>query len=332
MRAWRLHELGDPWDVLELQEVESPTPGPGEARVRVGATDLNFADILQCQGKYQERVDPPFTPGMSVAGTVVEVGSECELGVGDRVLGLTTSGWGGFAEESIVRGDNVRAVPADVPLDAAAAMNVIYGTGWFALHRRGQLQPGETVLVLAAAGGVGSAAVQMSKVHGCTVIAAAGGPEKVEVCRQLGADVVVDYNAEDLYTAVMDATGGRGCDVIYDPVGGEYFDVARRLVAWEGRLLVVGFASGPIPQAPMNHCLVKNYSLVGVHMGGYRGRMDEVLDECYSELWGLVAAGTLEPLVSSELALDDLMQGLMALNNRGTTGRVMLLPNGKDGL
>jgi len=326
MRAWRLHELGDPWDVLRLEEVDEPAPGPGEARIEVGATDLNFADILQCQGSYQERIDPPFTPGMSAAGTVVAVGPDCDLAIGDRVLSSTTGGWGGFAEQALVRGRGVRRVPDDVSLVAAAAMNVIYGTGWFALHRRGQLQPGETVLVLAAAGGVGSAAVQMAKVHGCRVIAAAGGAEKVEVCRSLGADVVVDYAAEDLYARVMDATDGRGCDVIYDPVGGEYFDIARRLVAWEGRLLVVGFASGTIPQAPANHLLVKNYSIVGVHMGGYRGRMGEILDECYEELWGLVAAGTLDPLVSRELALDELIDGLVALDGRATTGRVMLVP------
>jgi len=328
MRAWRLQQLGDPWEVLSLDDVESPTPGPGEARIEVAATDLNFADILQCQGSYQERIDPPFTPGLSAAGTVVAVGADCELQVGDRVLGSTSSGAGGFAEEALVRGRGVRHVPEDVSLVAAAAMNVIYGTGWFALHRRGQLQPGETVLVLAAAGGVGSAAVQMAKVHGCTVIAAAGGPEKAEVCQQLGADVVIDYAAEDLYERVMQATDGRGCDVIYDPVGGEYFDIARRLVAWEGRLLVVGFASGTIPQAPANHHLVKNYSIVGVHMGGYRGRMGEVLDECYEELWGLVAAGTLDPLVSSQLRLDQLIDGLVALDGRATTGRVMLVPNG----
>ena len=192
MRAWRLSELGDPWDVLSLQEIESPTPGAGEARVAVSASDLNFADILQCQGQYQVRLDPPFTPGMSVAGTVVEVGPECDLESGDRVLGMTTSGWGGYAEEAIVRGEEMRIVPENVSLPIASAMNVIYGTGWTALHRRGHMQPGETVLVLAAAGGVGSAAVQMAKVHGCTVIAAAGGSDKVEVCRSLGADVVVD--------------------------------------------------------------------------------------------------------------------------------------------
>ena len=165
----------------------------------------------------------------------------------------------------------------------------------------------------------------MAKVHGCTVIAAAGGSEKVDVCRSLGADVVVDYNSEDLYEKVMEATSGAGCDLIYDPVGGEYFDVARRLVAWEGRLLVVGFASGDISKAPANHVLVKNYSVVGVHMGGYKGRMDEVLDECYEELWDL-ATGALD-LVSKELSLDDLMEGLIDLSTRKTTGRVMLRPD-----
>ncbi len=327
MRAWRLSELGDPWDVLSLEQVESPSPGVGEARVEVSASDLNFADILQCQGQYQVRLNPPFTPGMSVAGTVVEVGPECDLRPGDRVLGMTASGWGGYAEEALVRGHDMRIVHSNVSLPAASAMNVIYATGWTALHRRGHMQPGETVLVLAAAGGVGSAAVQMAKVHGCTVIAAAGGSDKVEVCRSLGADVVVDYNSEDLYEKVMDATAGRGCDLIYDPVGGDFFDIARRLVAWEGRLLVVGFASGDIPSAPANHLLVKNYSVVGVHMGGYKGRMDEVLDDCYSQLWEMVSNGTLDPLVSRELRLEDLVDGLVDLSARKTTGRVMLRPD-----
>jgi|TARA_B110000444_G_scaffold183098_1_gene172043 NADPH2:quinone reductase len=327
MKAWRLSELGDPWDVLKLQEVDSPVPGDGKARVKVAACDLNFADILQCQGTYQVRVNPPFTPGMAVAGTVQAVGNGCDLKIGDRVLGMTSSGWGGYAEEALVQGSDMRIVPENVSLAAASAMNVIYGTGWVALHRRGNMQPGETVLVLAAAGGVGSAAVQMAKVHGCKVIAAAGGPQKVQVCLDLGADVAIDYKSEDLYEKVMEATDGRGCDLIYDPVGGEYFDVARRLLAWEGRLLVVGFASGTIPSAPANHALVKNYSIVGVHMGGYRHRMDEVLDECYKELWEMVASGTLDPLVSQELHLEDLMDGLISLSNRGTTGRVLLRPD-----
>ena len=327
MRAWRLNELGYPWDVLELGEYSSPEPGRGQARITVEATDLNFADILHCQGTYQERWDPPFTPGMGACGTVEAVGPECDLEVGDRVIGSGTAGWGGYASEALIRGATARRIPDDVSIPAACAANVIYGTAWFSLYRRGQMQAGETVLVLAAAGGVGSAAVQMAKAAGCTVFAAAGGPAKVQTCRELGADVVIDYDNDDLYQSVQDATGGRGCDIVYDPVGGKYFDVARRLVAWEGRLLVVGFASGTIPQAPANHLLVKNYSVVGVHMGGYRGRMDEVLEECYAELWPQVADGRLDPLVSQELPLDGLIDGLRDLHERKTTGRVLLRPD-----
>ena len=327
MRAWRLTELGYPWDVLSLDEHPSPEPGKGQARIKVEAADLNFADILQCQGTYQERIDPPFTPGMGAAGTVVATGEDCALAVGDRVLGTCTGGWGSYATEAIVSGRKSRKVPENVPLSVACAGSVIYATSWFALYRRGQMQPGETVLVLAAAGGVGSSAVQMAKAAGCTVLAAAGGPAKVETCRQLGADVVIDYDSDDLYQTVMDATDGRGCDIVYDPVGGPYFDIARRLVTWEGRLLVVGFASGTIPSAPANHVLVKNYSVVGVHMGAYRGRKDDVLEECYAELWPQMANGTLKPLVSQEIPLDGLLDGLRALHNRETTGRVLLLPD-----
>lgn len=327
MLAWRLHELGDPWDVLKLEDVPSPVPGSTEARIAVEACDLNFADILQCQGTYQERIQPPFTPGMSAAGTVVEVGADCALAEGDRVIGLGHKGWGGYAQEAVVTCATVRAVPADVPLPTAVAAYTIFGTAWFSLVRRGQMKAGETVLVLAAAGGVGSAAVSLAKAAGCVVIAAAGGDAKVEVCRQLGADVVIDYDAEDLRDAVLRATDGRGCDIVYDPVGGDYFDAARRVVAWEGRLLVVGFASGKIPSAPANHVLVKNYSVVGVHMGGYRGRMDAVADECFAELWPQIASGDIAPLVSRELPLAELPDGLRALAGRQTTGRVLLRPD-----
>ncbi|WP_419840909.1 NADPH:quinone oxidoreductase family protein [Candidatus Poriferisodalis sp.] len=327
MRAWRLNELGYPWDVLELGEYDSPEPGPGQARIAVEAADLNFADILHCQGTYQERWDPPFTPGMGACGTVTALGPECGLDIGVRVIGNSAGGWGGYASEALIKCATARRVPDDVSLPAACAANVIYGTAWFSLYRRGQMRAGETVLVLAAAGGVGSAAVQMAKAAGCTVLAAAGGPAKTETCRGLGADVVIDYDSDDLYQNVMDATGGRGCDIVYDPVGGEYFDVARRLVAWEGRLLVVGFASGTIPSAPANHVLVKNYSVVGVHMGGYRGRKDEVLEECYAEIWPQVANGTLEPLISRQLPLEGLLDGLRDLHERRTTGRVLLRPD-----
>ncbi|MDH3683551.1 MAG: zinc-binding dehydrogenase, partial [Acidimicrobiia bacterium] len=222
---------------------------------------------------------------------------------------------------------DVHVLPDTVDGLVAAGLHVTYGTAWFSLHQRGQLRPGESVLVLAAAGGVGSAAVQMAKAHGCWVLAAAGGPEKVQVCEDLGADVTIDYTNDDLYIAVKEATSGRGVDVVYDPVGGEYFDIARRLVAWEGRLLVVGFASGTIPSAPANHALVKNYSIVGVHMGGYRAHAPDVLDRCYDEVYAMLADGTIDPLISQRLAMADLPTGLKSLADRTTTGRLVLDPS-----
>ncbi len=326
MRAWQIHQLGDPWEALQLDDVPSPEPRPGQVRIAVEGTDLNFADILQCQGSYQVKLTPPFTPGMNSAGCIVAVGDGVELAIGQRVTGSTAAGFGGFAEEAILEASGCVVVPDDVDAVSAVAMHVTYGTSWFALHRRGNLQPGETVLVLAAAGGVGSSAVQMAKAHGCFVLAAAGGAEKVQVCRDLGADVAIDYASEDLYQRVMDETAGRGVDVVYDPVGGDYFDIARRLVAWEGRLLVVGFAAGRIPQAPMNHVLVKNYSLVGVHMGGYRVADPTPFAQCYEELYELLRSGSIEPLVSQHLGLHDLPAGLKDLADRKTTGRVVFDP------
>lgn len=326
MKAWQLHELGDPWDNLVLDEVDPPEPGPGEVRVSVEGTDLNFADILQCQGQYQVRVPTPFIPGMNTAGTINAVGPDVELTVGQRVVGWTVTGSGGFAEQALMGAEGCTVLPADVSSTTAVAMHVTYGTTWFALHRRGNLQPGESVLVLAAAGGVGSSAVQMAKAHGCWVLAAAGGQKKAEVCKTLGADIAIDYTNEDLYERVMAETSGRGVDVIYDPVGGDYFDVSRRLLAWEGRLLVVGFASGRIPQAPINHVLVKNYSVVGVHMGGYREADPAPFEQCYHDIYQLLRDGKIDPLVGEQVPMAELPRALKDLSERNTTGRVVLDP------
>lgn len=321
-----MQKLGDPWDELRIADVDLPAPGPGIVRIRVEATDLNFADILQCQGMYQVKLKTPFTPGMNAAGTVIMAGDDVELEAGDRIVGPTLDAWGGYAEEAMIVAQQAFILPEGVLAVTAAGMHVTYGTSWFALHHRGNLQPGETILVLAAAGGVGSAAVQMAKAHGCWVIAAAGGEEKTRTCIDLGADVVIDYNSQDLYRTVKELTDGRGVDVVYDPVGGEYFDVARRLVAWEGRLLIIGFASGMIPAAPASHVLVKNYSLVGVHMGGYRTEDPKTLLRCYEELYGQLLDGTIDPLISSVIGFDGLPEGLRRLSNRGTTGRVVFDP------
>ncbi|MDH4362807.1 MAG: NADPH:quinone oxidoreductase family protein [Acidimicrobiia bacterium] len=332
MRAWQLPELGDPWDNLRLVELPSPEPGPGQARIVVEGGDLNFADILQCRGSYQVRIPTPFVPGMGGAGRVVAAGPGTTLRPGERVVGATAGGpWGIYAEEALVNEADVELLAEGVSGITAAGAHVTYGTAWFALHQRGRIQPGESVLVLAGAGGVGSAAIQMAKAHGCWVLAAAGGPAKVEVCRTLGADVAIDYAGDDLYQAVMDATSGRGVDVVYDPVGGAHFDVARRLLAWEGRLLVVGFASGTIPSAPANHTLVKNYSIVGVHMGGYRSRDLATVRRCYAEVYRMLADGEITPLVSEIVALDDLPRALRDLAGRRTTGRVVLDPTAGPG-
>jgi NADPH2:quinone reductase len=321
-----MHELGDPWDNLTLGDIDSPTPGPGNVLVDVEGTDLNFADILQCQGTYQVKLQPPFTPGMQAAGPIVAVGEGVDLEVGQRVIGGSVGGHGTYADQSVLAARSCTPIPDEVDSITAVAMHVTYGTSWFALHKRGNLQPGESVLVLAAAGGVGSAAVQLAKAHGCWVLAAAGGAEKVQTCLELGADVAIDYTNDDLYERVMAETSGRGVDVVYDPVGGDYFDVARRLVAWEGRLLVVGFAAGRIPQAPMNHALVKNYSIVGVHMGGYRSIDPAPFKQCYDELYAQLLAGKIDPLVSETLGMNDLPRGLKDLFDRKTTGRVVFDP------
>jgi NADPH2:quinone reductase len=272
------------------------------------------------------KLEPPFTPGMTAAGIVLETDPDSGFEVGQRLVGPTFAGFGGYAEEALLNTDLAESVPEGVDANAAAALHITYSTAWFGLHLRGNLQPGETVLVLAAAGGVGAAAVELAHIHGAWVIAAAGGPEKLEICRNLGADELIDYNEEDLYERVMALTDGAGVDVVYDPVGGRFFDLARRLVAWEGRLLVIGFASGDIPQAPANHVLVKNYAIVGVHMGGYRYRNTEPFRRCYAELYGLLLAGRISPTIDSVVGFDDLPGSLKRLAERKTVGRVIFDP------
>ena len=319
-------KLGDPWKGLTVKELGSPRVSKETVRIRVEATDLNFADILQSQGKYQIKVTPPFTPGLNSLGVVLEAGVNSEFKAGDRIVGPCVAPYGGYAEEAILLSQRCQRVPIELEAIQAMGAHVTHGTSWFALHQRAQLQPGETVLVLAAAGGVGSAAVQMARAHGCWVAAAASGQQKTALCHQLGADLVIDYEIEDLYQKVSEATDGRGVDVVYDPVGGDYFDIARRLVAFEGRLLVVGFASGRIPNAPMNHALVKNYSIVGVHMAAYREKLPHLVSECYEELHKYLLEGTYKAIVTDTIEFDALPIALEQLANRSTTGRIVFTP------
>jgi NADPH2:quinone reductase len=326
MRALRVHELGDPADVLRVEETESPEPGPLQVRIRVAAAALNFADDLVCKGHYQEKPELPFTPGMEVAGEVVAVGRETNHRVGDRVMALTAPPRGGLAQEALANGVTSWPIPENLADTVAAAIPVAYLTAHVGLHQRGALRPGEVLLVHAGAGGVGSAAIQLGRAAGAMVIATAGGAEKVELCRQLGAEIAIDYRSEDFVSIVNEATGGLGANVIYDPVGGDVFDQSRKCIAFEGRLLVIGFASGRIPDAPANHALVKNYSVVGVYFGRYAAMNPHVLDRAQAELVRLHGEGAVRPLIGAKVSLDEVPAALGQLVGRGTVGKVVVIP------
>ncbi|MCW2722139.1 NADPH:quinone oxidoreductase family protein [Pseudonocardia sp.] len=331
MLGWQVHELGEPADVLTWGEIPDPEPRPGQVLVRVAAVACNFPDILVCQGKYQEKPPLPFTPGLEIAGEVVAVGEGAAAKVGDRVLGTPPMGRGGYAELAVLDAESTLPWPEGMTPGQAAGMFVTYQTGICALEHRGRLQPGETLLVHAAAGGVGSAAVQIGKAMGARVIGTAGGPEKCAVVKGLGADEVIDYSSEDLVARVKEITGpakpGRGgADVIFDPVGGDIFDASRKVVAFEGRILVIGFVSGRFADAPTNHVLVKNYEVTGVHWGFYRTMKPELIPRWQQRLDDLWAAGKIDPLVGVELPLREAPEALRRLGSRGTTGKVVLVP------
>jgi len=326
VKGWQVHELGDPDDVLTFGELPDPEPGPGQVLVRVAAVACNFPDILLCQGKYQVRPPLPFTPGLEIAGEVVAAGEGAAAEVGDKVLGTPPLGRGGFAELAVLDAGSTMPWPDGMTAGQAAGMFVTYQTGYCALHHRGALQPGETLLVHAAAGGVGTAAVQLGLAAGARVIGTAGGPEKCAVVRGLGVDDVIDYRSEDIVTRVKELTGGRGADVIYDPVGGDVFDASRRAVAFEGRILVIGFAGGRIAEAPTNHMLVKNYAVVGVHWSLYDQTRPDLIQQWQQALGELWATRKIDPLVGAEYPLTDVKSALAALGSRGTTGKVVLIP------
>jgi NADPH:quinone reductase len=327
MKAWRVVELGEPRDVLALEDMPDPVPGPGQVLVRVRAAAANFPDVLMCRGQYQVRPELPFTPGIELCGEIVAVGAGVTgFGAGDRVIGGAVQPTGGFGELAVMRADGILPAPAGLDDAEAAAFFITYQTGWFGLHRRARLAAGETLLVHAAAGGVGSGAVQLGKAAGARVIGVVGGERKAEAARALGADVVIDRYEQDFVQVVKDVTGGRGADVVYDPVGGETYTRSTKCIAFEGRILIVGFASGQIPTATLNHALIKNYSIVGLHWGLYATRDPQSLKDAHVALSGLVADGLIRPLVTERLRLDDVPGGLARLAEGDVVGRVAFLP------
>ena len=324
MKAIVCKDWGPP-DSLELQDLPDLVPEAGEVVVEVRAAGVNFPDVLTVQGKYQYRPELPFTPGNEFAGTVRAVGAGVShFKAGDKVIGFARSG--AFAEQVRAPADVLMPMPPGMDFDIAAAITLTYGTSHHAVVDRAQLKSGETMLVLGAAGGVGLAAIEIGKALGARVIAAASSAEKLEVCRAHGADVLIDYSKEDLREALKAATGGKGPDVIYDPVGGPYTEPALRSIAWRGRHLVIGFAAGDIPKLPWNLMLLKGASVVGVFWGEFARREPQANVAAMREMLGWMADGKLRPLVSQRYALADTAQALNDMADRKVTGKVVIVP------
>ena len=310
---------------LALRELPEPEVGPGSLGVEVRAAGCNFFDILMVRGEYQVKPPFPFVPGGELAGVVTAVGPGVDgFAPGDRVL--ASAGLGAFAERAAVPARGARRMPEGMSFDEGAAFPIVYPTSYAGLVHRARLRAGETLLVHAAAGGVGIAAVQIGKALGARVIATAGGADKLEVARRAGADVAIDYRGGDWADRVRDATGGRGADVIYDPVGGDVFDASLKCIAWNGRLLVIGFASGRIPEVKLNRVLLKNIAIVGLHWGAHAMHEPERIPEAFDALFALYREGRIRPVIYRSYALAELPAALEALGSRHSYGKVVVRP------
>ncbi len=317
-------QWGEPSE-MQYAEVADPTPGPGQVLIDVKAIGCNFPDILIVQGKYQMKPPLPFSPGLEVAGVVLAVGADVtRLRPGQRVFAMIELG--AYAERAVADGTRVFAIPDAMSFEEAAAFALVNQTSYSALVHRAQMQPGECLLVHAAAGGVGLAAVQIGKALGARVIATAGTAAKLEVARQSGADVLIDYQTEDWVERVKQVTDGHGADVIYDPVGGDVFDGSSKCIAFEGRLLVVGFAGGRIPSIAANRILLKNMSVVGVHWGMYQTLGSPLVDQWMSALLTMHGKGQIWPVIYKTYPLAEAAKALAAIAARESYGKVVLIP------
>ncbi len=324
MRAIVCKEFGPP-EKLVVEELPTPEIGDQQVLLDVKACGVNFPDLLIIENKYQFKPPLPFSPGGEVSGVVQKVGAKVTtLKPGDRVLGAP--GFGGFAEELAIDARNCVKIPDAMPFDVAAAFLFTYGTSHYALKDRADLKPGETLLVLGAAGGVGLAAVELGKAMGAKVIAAASSADKIAVCREHGADEGIDYSTEDLKERIKALTGGAGANVIYDPVGGDFSEAAFRSIAWEGRFLVIGFAAGPIPKIPLNLVLLKGAQIVGVFWGSFTAREPERHQANIRELMDWYSAGKLKPRISASYPFTRVAEALGDLAARRVKGKVVLVP------
>jgi NADPH2:quinone reductase len=323
MKAVVCRELGPP-EKLVFEEVKEAHMGPGEVRIAIKSAGVNFPDTLIIQGKYQFKGVPPFTPGAELAGTVLAAGEKVKhVKVGDPVAAIVPVG--AYAEQVVAPADTVLPLPPGVDLVMAGGFPLVYGTTLHALKQRGQLKPGETLLVLGAAGGVGLAAVQLGKLMGARVIAAASSPEKLALCKEQGADELIDYSKESLKEAVKKLTRGQGADVIYDPVGGELAQDCFSAINWNGRYLVIGFAAGTIPEIALNRLLLKGASAVGVFWGAFIAREPKLSYENFQQLFGWVASGQLKPYISKTYPMSQAAQALRDMQDRKVTGKILLV-------
>jgi NADPH2:quinone reductase len=328
VKAWVVRELGGP-EVLRFEDVEPGEPADGMIRLAVRAAAINFPDALMVAGTYQSKPALPFVPGVEVSGEVLAAPPSSTFKAGDRVMALLDNGGltrGGYAQIADARPTAVSPMPDGMSFEDAAGFTLTYQTAWFGLHRRANLQPDETLLVHAGAGGVGTAAIQLGKAAGAMVIATAGTDDKLEVCRRMGADHAINYKTHDFADEVKNLTGGRGANVIFDPIGGDVYDRSTKCIAFEGRILVVGFTSGRIAQAATNHVLVKNYSVVGLHWGLYNTRAPELIAPAASVLFDLYRAGAIKPLISARMPLAEAPAALASVAGGKSTGKVVLTP------
>src|SRR5712692_10499516 len=305
---------------MHFEDVDAGEPADGLVRISVRATGINFFDALMVAGQYQSRPPLPFVPGAEISGEVVSAPPGTGLSAGEHVMALvdnTTLTRGAYAQVADAIPQSVTRIPKDMPFEDGAAFTLIYQTGWFGLHRRANLQADETLLVHAGAGGVGSGAIQLGKAAGARVIATAGSDEKLDVCRKLGADHAINYKTQDFAEEVKSITGGRGADV---------YDRSTKCIAFEGRIVVVGFTSGRIPSAALNHALIKNYSIVGLHWGLYARRAPELIALAMQDLLKMYEEGRIKPYISKKLPLAEAPQGLTLVGAGKSTGKVVLVP------
>ena len=322
MKAIVCKSYGPP-ENLVLEDIDDPVASENEAIVKVYSASLNFPDGLQIQGKYQFQPPMPFTPGSEVGGIITSVGAGLQgFSVGDRVM--ATPGIGGLAEQVAVKADGLRKIPDSMDFKTAAGFAMIYTTSYYALKQRAQLKPDETLLVLGASGGVGLAAVELGKVMGARVIAAASSDEKLEFVNRLHPDALLNYSDGELKERVKELTDGRGADVIYDPVGGDLFDQSCRCINWNGRLLVIGFASGRIPEYKANLALLKGASMVGVFLGRFRKEEPEEYENNFAELLQMYDEGKLKPIVTESFAMSDFVDAFNVFTERKVMGKVTL--------